>query len=53
MNQNYSLNAHLIIVVFWSSLLIRENFSLYLNEDGTNSVKLVIGLFVSYRKISI
>ena len=53
MSQNYSLNAHPIIVVFWSSFLIRENFKLIFEEDGTNSVKLVIGLFVSYRKISI
>ncbi len=34
MNQNYSLKAHFIIVVFWSSLLIRENFSLYLKRMG-------------------
>jgi hypothetical protein len=34
MNKDYSLNAHLIIIVFWSNLLIGGNFRLSLKRIG-------------------
>lgn len=53
MNQNYSLDAHLIIVVFWSSLLIRENFSLYLKRMGQIPLNWLLVYLYPTRKISI